>query len=377
MNPSVKIATSWAIRSSRTRRRLSRLPFPPDRIWPARSSASSRGSPKTGARNPTWTRGSGTLSKTISRRSPPSVGGTRQVAERRDVRVRRDRPEVALGGGQDIGGLDVADDRQDRVVRRVVGPEERADVLDRGRVEVVHRSDRRVVVRVLRREEVALELLLERAVRPVVVRPALLVLDDLALVVEVLLAERVEEGRHPVGLEPQGQLELVRRQRLEVVRPVEPGRAVHRPAGGLDERDVLGLGDVPRALEHDVLEEVGEAGLAGDLVLGPDVVPEVDRDDRGEVVLGHDDAQAVVEALVAERRPRGRRWARVTSRVRGGAGRDGSLATIVPPSDRKEDEDRGDGQGDDAAIGDEPPGGRPVAREVGADRRPIRWRPSR
>ena len=152
----------------------------------------------------------------------------------------------------------------------------------------------------LRREEVALELLLERAVRPVVVRPALLVLDDLALVVEVLLAERVEQGRHPVGLEPEGQLELVRRQRLEVVRPVEPGRAVHRPAGGLDERDVLGLRDVARTLEHDVLEEVREAGLAGDLVLGADVVPEVDRDDRSEVVLGHDHAQAVVESLVAE-----------------------------------------------------------------------------
>ena len=153
----------------------------------------------------------------------------------------------------------------------------------------------------LGREEVGLELLLERAVRPVVVRPALLVLDDLALVVEVLLAERVEQGRHPVGLEPQGEVELVRRQGLEVVGPVEPGRAVHRAAGRLDEGDVLGLGDVARALEHDVLEQVGEARLARDLVLRADVVPEVDRDDRCEVILGDDDAQAVVETLVAER----------------------------------------------------------------------------
>ena len=63
---------------------------------------------------------------------------------------------------------------------------------------------------------------------------------------------------------------------------------------------MLGLRDVARALEHDVLEEVGEAGLAPDLVLGSDVVPEVDRDDGGQVVLGDDDAQSVVEALVAE-----------------------------------------------------------------------------
>ncbi len=41
-------------------------------------------------------------------------------------------------------------------------------------------------------------------------------------------------------------------------------------------------------------------GLARLLVLGADVVPDVDRDDRREVVLGDDQAQAVGEALVGE-----------------------------------------------------------------------------
>jgi len=63
---------------------------------------------------------------------------------------------------------------------------------------------------------------------------------------------------------------------------------------------VLGLGDVAGALEHDVLEQMGEAGLAPHLVLRADVVPEVDRDHRSEVVLGDDDPQAVGETLVAE-----------------------------------------------------------------------------
>ena len=54
------------------------------------------------------------------------------------------------------------------------------------------------------------------------------------------------------------------------------------------------------ALEHHVLEEVGEAGLARDLVLRADVVPDVDRDDGREVVLGDDQAEAVGEALVGE-----------------------------------------------------------------------------
>ena len=121
------------------------------------------------------------------------------------------------------------------------------------------------------------------------------------------------------------ELELVRRQRLEVVRAVEPGRAVERPAGRLDERHVLGLADVRRALEHDVLEQVREAGLARDLVLGADVVPDVDGHDGREVVLGDDEAQAVGQALVGElddgdghaRRTSGRRW--VGPRLYGGA----------------------------------------------------------
>jgi hypothetical protein len=139
---------------------------------------------------------------------------------------------------------------------------------------------------------------------PVVVRPALLVLHDLALVVEVLLVERVEQGPHPVGLEPQGELGLVRRQRLVVVRPIEPGAAVHRPAGALDQGHVLGLGDVPRALEHDVLEQVGEARLPDDLVLRPDVVPEVDRHHRGEPIDRDDQAEPIGKALVGKRHGR-------------------------------------------------------------------------
>ena len=96
------------------------------------------------------------------------------------------------------------------------------------------------------------------------------------------------------------ELELVRRHRLEVVGPVEPGRAVERAAGGLDERHVLGLPDVGRALEHHVLEQVREPGLARDLVLGADVVPDVHGHHGREVILRDDQAQAVGEALVGE-----------------------------------------------------------------------------
>ena len=49
------------------------------------------------------------------------------------------------------------------------------------------------------------------------------------------------------------------------------------------------------AAEHEVLEEMSEAGLAGPLVLRAHVVPDVDRDDGRFVVLVDDESQAVFE----------------------------------------------------------------------------------
>ena len=99
---------------------------------------------------------------------------------------------------------------------------------------------------------------------------------------------------HAVGLEPQAEVEAVRRQRLEVVRAVV-ARCVPfmRAARALDELEVLALGDVGRALEHHVLEQVREAGAAGALVPRADVVPDVDRRDLRAVVLGEHDRQPV------------------------------------------------------------------------------------
>jgi hypothetical protein len=134
------------------------------------------------------------------------------------------------------------------------------------------------------------------AVRNVLVPLAPFVLDDLTLIVQGLLGERRHQPAHPVGLQPQRQLEVLRRHCLEVVRPVRVRGRVQRAAVTLHEPHVLGLGDVHRTLEHEVLEEVREAGLPGRLMPGTHVVPEVDTDDRRGAVLAHDDAQAVVQA---------------------------------------------------------------------------------
>ena len=56
--------------------------------------------------------------------------------------------------------------------------------------------------------------------------------------------------------------------------------------------------DVLGAFEHHVLEEVGEAGAAGALVEGADVVPEVDGDEGQAVIFVGDDGEAVGEGVL-------------------------------------------------------------------------------
>ncbi len=63
---------------------------------------------------------------------------------------------------------------------------------------------------------------------------------------------------------------------------------------------MLALADVLGALEHHVLEEVGESGSSLSLVARADVVVDGDREDRRGVVLGDDDAQPVGERGVGE-----------------------------------------------------------------------------
>ncbi len=245
----------------------------------------------------------------------PRCSGRSGVRKAASVGIGRDGAEPALDRLVRGGLVDVADDGDDAVVGRVPVAEEALHVGRRGGVEVLHRADGRVVVRVAVGEDGRHEPLVERAVGPVVVALALLVLDHVALVVEVLLVERLEQRGHPVGLQPEADVELVGRQGLEVVGAVEVGRRVADAARALDDGHVLGLGDVRRALEHEVLEEVGEAGPALRLVLGADVVPEVDGHHRGQVVGRHDDAQAIRQPTLAEADDRD---------VRIGAGHEGS-----------------------------------------------------
>jgi hypothetical protein len=136
-----------------------------------------------------------------------------------------------------------------------------------------------------------------------VVALALFVLHHAALALEHLLRDVVAEEAHAVRFQEQRALERRHRDVFEEVGAVGVGGAVavvraevvHRLAEAV--RVVLGT------VEEEVLEQVGEAGLAALLVARTDVVPHVHAHHRHAVVFVHDQGQAVGqhEFLVGDR----------------------------------------------------------------------------
>ena len=149
--------------------------------------------------------------------------------------------------------------------------------------------------------EYPLQQVIEHLAVGLVVTLAFFVLHHAALLVEFLLADGPQQVTHPVRLHPQGHVERGFRHVLEIVGAVEVGRAVH--VGGADafERLEVFVVEVLSAVEHQVFEQVGEAGLAGFLVLRADVVPDVDGNDRRLVVFMHDQPQPVGQRVFGVR----------------------------------------------------------------------------
>jgi hypothetical protein len=157
-----------------------------------------------------------------------------------------------------LGHVDVPGDGEHRVAGRVVPLEEALRVRYRRRLQVHERAV--PVVRVGEGVEHDRRQLQpgEAAVRPVEHVDPDLLLDHVDLVAQVFLGQ--PGAAHPVGLQEQRALQGVGRQGLEVVGVVQVGGAVEGAPRALYVSEVRQLLQVFRALEHQVLEEVGEAG---------------------------------------------------------------------------------------------------------------------
>ena len=189
----------------------------------------------------------------------------------------RDRAEVRFDPVERLGRLDVADDDQHGAIRTVMKLVKLAEVVGRDPRQVVGPAEDRVPVRVVKVGERQVGLV-EPADGRIQVAGALLD-DHVPLGLDLAGVER--RAAHPVGLDGQGELPAVGRERKIIM-----GTIFARLGVGMTRRDEgetvdLPLGEAFGPLEEHVLDEVRQARLARRLVHRPDRVIQVADDDRG------------------------------------------------------------------------------------------------
>src|SRR5258706_9188815 len=160
--------------------------------------------------------------------------------------MRRNVLEIFYYQSQRRSGIEIATQREHGVVGRIVSPEKRLRVLHSGVMEISHRADRRmfiseVIVNQIERRLVAF------TVGPIVIVLPPLLLHGGALIIVICLGNRLRA--HAIGFEKNSQLELIGRQRFEIVGAIGIGRAVGAAAVLLDQDEVLALADVFRTLK--------------------------------------------------------------------------------------------------------------------------------
>ena len=142
-----------------------------------------------------------------------------------------------------------------------------------------------------------------------------LVLNHTALLVQTCLGDGPNEMSHAVGFEPEDAVERRDRHVLEIVGPVFVGRSIEvRGAQRLHCLEVVVV-VVLAAVEHQVLEKVGESGLAHPLIFRTDVIPDIHGRDRRFVIFVHEKRQAISERELPVRDVGNRRIDRWSGRI--------------------------------------------------------------
>ncbi len=222
-----------------------------------------------------------------------------------------------------LGRVDVARNHQARIVRGVVLAKEFDDVIVTGGGEIFHVADGRPVIRMILRVQHLAEDDFCHAVRLVLVTLPPLVFDDVALTVDALWRHGVQQIRHAIGFEEERQLERVRRDIDEIVRPVIVRRTVVAPPGTFEQRVEFAFLNVLGTLEHQVLEQVCKTRSPGSLIGRPDVVPHVHRHHRNGMVFVQNHVKSVRqrELRVRHRQLEADRLRRLRQRTSGQCGK--------------------------------------------------------
>ena len=228
-------------------------------------------------------------------------GHALRTAPLRDIRLvalhRRPRRNVAERASCQFHCLmriNIARNHQHRIGGTVELFEPRMRIFKRGGFQILFGTDHLPRIRVAGGPGVLCDQPPSDAVR-LVVALAFLIQHHAALLVQPLLRQCAEQVAHAVRLHPEREGQRIARHLLKVVGSILPCGAVH--AGGTDPLHRLEpiVVEVLAAVEHQMFEEVGEAGASGTFVLGTHMVPDIHGHDRRLVIFMYDDSQTVFQ----------------------------------------------------------------------------------
>ena len=196
----------------------------------------------------------------------------------------RDHAVDPVGKRANFGHRHVPHDNENRVVGRVIAVVETDRIVERKPADLMFPTDDRNAIG-MRQELRRGELLTEQ--RPWVVAGTLAAFlqHDIALRDDRLVSQH--EIAHAISLEPHHELQMLARDGLEIGRVVVCREGVLAPAMTRDQLGERAIGKLAGPLEHEVFEEMGDAGFAGRLVGRADLVPHHMGHD-GRAVVCHD-----------------------------------------------------------------------------------------
>jgi hypothetical protein len=153
----------------------------------------------------------------------------------------RNAGEILLHLFERRPGIDVADDRDDRIVGGIVHLEEVGHVLHSSGAQIGHGPDDGMRIRVIRVGGLGKDVT-DLSVRNVVHTEPTLFLDGVDLILEIVRRDR--ERPHSIGLEEQREGDLICRQRFVVECAILVRRAIHAAAIHEHQIGVFSLPDI-------------------------------------------------------------------------------------------------------------------------------------
>ena len=211
--------------------------------------------------------------------------------------ARLDRTIMLLRQLEDGIVIDVADDDDESVVRRIPALIPIARILYGHALQIVHPADDRHAVG-MRLESRSRQLFEEPRLRLIVGAQAALLHDDPDLLRVFLRIER--QVPHAIGLQMHHLPQFLFRHLLEICGVILAGEGIVAPAGCGDEAAELAGANARRTLEHHVFQQVRHTGRPVVFIHAAGVVPDHVHGRRRAPVFLDDDAQAVRQ-LVLER----------------------------------------------------------------------------